>query len=104
VIASHYAGIALKLSNLDEALALLATEEIFDLIFTDLSLHGHDQTGLALATEAVRIREGIPVLYTTGQAVTDGMKAMFVPLVGQTRTAPAPAVPAPAPAAPAQTK
>jgi DNA-binding NtrC family response regulator len=65
-------------SNMDEALALLVTEEIFDLIFTDLSLHGHDQAGLALATEAVRVREGIPVLYTTGQAVTDGMKAMFV--------------------------
>ena len=69
---------AASASNLDEALALLATEEIFDLIFTDLSLHGHDQAGLALATEAVRIRDGIPVLYTTGQAVTDGMKAMFV--------------------------
>jgi DNA-binding NtrC family response regulator len=60
------------------ASSLLATEEIFDLIFTDLSLHGHNQAGLALATEAVRIRGGIPVLYTTGQAVTDGMKAMFV--------------------------
>jgi DNA-binding NtrC family response regulator len=69
---------AASASNLDEALALLATEESFGLIFTDLSLHGHDQAGLALGTEAVRIRGGIPVLYTTGQAVTDGMKAMFV--------------------------
>ena len=61
-----------------EALALLATEDTFDLVFTDLSLHGHDQAGLALAAEATRMREGVPVLYTTGQGLTDGMKAMFV--------------------------
>jgi DNA-binding NtrC family response regulator len=69
---------AASASNMDEALALLDTEESFDLIFTDLSLHGHDEAGLALATEAVHIRGAIPVLYTTGQAVTEGMKAMFV--------------------------
>ena len=69
---------AASAANVDEALALLATEDTFDLVFTDLSLHGHDQAGLALAAEATRMREGVPVLYTTGQGLTDGMKAMFV--------------------------
>jgi CheY-like chemotaxis protein len=65
-------------ANMDEALALLATDQVFELLFTDLGLSGHDQAGLALALEAVRQREKLPVLYTTGQAVTDGMKALFV--------------------------
>ena len=65
-------------ANMDEALALLATDQVFELLFTDLGLSGHDQAGLALAVEAVRQREKLPVLYTTGQAVTDGMKALFV--------------------------
>ena len=65
-------------SNMDEALALLTTDQVFDLLFTDLGLSGHDQAGLALAVEAVRLREKLTVLYTTGQAVTDGMKALFV--------------------------
>jgi DNA-binding NtrC family response regulator len=69
---------AVSAANMDQALALLATDETFDLIFTDLGLHGHDQAGLALAAEATRMREGVPILYTTGQGVTDGMKAMFV--------------------------
>jgi hypothetical protein len=37
---------------MDEALALLATDQVFDLLFTDLGLSGHHQAGLALAVEA----------------------------------------------------
>jgi CheY-like chemotaxis protein len=46
-------------SNLDEALALLNTDQSFDLLFTDLGLHGHDQAGLRLAVEAFRIRKNL---------------------------------------------
>jgi len=45
------------------------------LLFTDLGLHGHNHAGITLGAEAVRLREGLRILYTTG---TDGMKAMFV--------------------------
>jgi CheY-like chemotaxis protein len=69
---------AASAANMDEALALLATDQIFDLLFTDLGLHGHNQAGLALGAEAVRLRSGLRILYTTGQGVTDGMKVMFV--------------------------
>jgi CheY-like chemotaxis protein len=69
---------AVSAATMDEALALLATEASFDLIFTDLGLHGHDQAGLVLGTQAARMRDGVPILYTTGQGLTDGMKAMFV--------------------------
>lgn len=51
---------------------------MFDLLFTDLGLSGHDQAGFALAVEAVRLRETLRVLYTTGQAAPDGMKALFI--------------------------
>jgi two-component system, cell cycle sensor histidine kinase and response regulator CckA len=69
---------AASAGNMDEALALLATDQPFDLLFTDLGLHGHDHAGLTLGTEAARLREELRILYTTGQGVTDGMKAMFV--------------------------
>jgi DNA-binding NtrC family response regulator len=35
------------------------------------------QAGLALATEARQRRPDLQVLYTTGQGVTDGLKALF---------------------------
>src|ERR1700716_2656154 len=43
-------------SNMDEAWALLATDLVFDLLFIDLGLSGHDQAGLAFDVEAVRLR------------------------------------------------
>ena len=35
--------------------------------------------GRQLAEEALRRRPNLKVLYTTGQGVTDGMRALFVP-------------------------
>lgn len=69
---------ACSATGIDQALALLETDQVFDLLFTDLSLHGHDQAGLTLAVEVNRRRPTLPILYTTGQSITDGMKAMFV--------------------------
>lgn len=34
--------------------------------------------GIELAQDAARLRSNIPVLYTTGDQLTDGMQAMFV--------------------------
>ena len=67
----------LTASTEDQALALVERENV-DLLFTDIVLHTDVQAGLTLATEAVKLRPDLKVLYTTGQAVTDGMKAMFV--------------------------
>ena len=46
--------------------------------FTDLDLKD-THAGIELAKAAVKLRPQLHVLYTTGRAITDGMKARFVP-------------------------
>jgi DNA-binding NtrC family response regulator len=65
-------------ANLDEALAVLEASKGIDLLFTDIRLQGDIQAGLTLAQRATERRPALRVLYTTGLAVTDGMKALFV--------------------------
>jgi len=69
---------ALTAANIQEALALIEGDEPIDLLFTDLTLWGNGQGGIELAQQAVKIRLGLKVLYTTGGGVTDGMRALFV--------------------------
>jgi DNA-binding NtrC family response regulator len=52
-----------------------------DLIFTDIELRTEIHAGLVLAQDAVKLRN-VPVLYTTGQGLTVGMKSMFVRAFG----------------------
>ena len=61
----------------DQALAVLEAAKI-DLLFVDIGLYEHREIGLELAREAVERNPELKVLYTTGQPVTDGMKALFV--------------------------
>jgi DNA-binding NtrC family response regulator len=68
----------LSASTVEQALALLEGEQRVDLLFTDLGLHDDLEAGLKAAQAAVERIPGLPVLYTTGQAITDGMRAMFV--------------------------
>ena len=49
-----------------------------DLLFIDLNLKGESEAGLSLAVQAVETRPELKVLYTSGQAVTDGMMSLFV--------------------------
>ena len=65
----------------EQALAVLESGEKIDLLFTDIGLHGDNQAGLTLAQEVTK-RLSLPVLYTTGQGVTDGMQALFVERFG----------------------
>jgi two-component system, NtrC family, nitrogen regulation response regulator NtrX len=68
----------LSAGTTEQALALLDGERKPDLLFTDLGLHGDIEAGLHLAQEVVKRVPELPVLYTTGQGITDGMKALFV--------------------------
>jgi DNA-binding NtrC family response regulator len=68
----------LSAATAEQALALIQDEHRIDLLFTDHGLGGDTQAGLALATEARQRRPDLQVLYTTGQGVTDGLKALFV--------------------------
>jgi DNA-binding NtrC family response regulator len=61
----------------EQALALVRERSDIALLFTDLGLHQELEAGLGLARDIVAQKPGLPVLYTTGQGVTDGMRAMF---------------------------
>jgi DNA-binding NtrC family response regulator len=62
----------------EQASAILDVTERVDVMLTDIVLLGNAQAGLDLAKDAVKRRPDIKVLYTTGQAITDGIKAMMV--------------------------
>jgi DNA-binding NtrC family response regulator len=69
----------LSAANATQALALLDDESnSIDLLVTDIRMGDADQDGWQLAKAAVERRPGLRVLYTTGQTLTDGMRALFV--------------------------
>ncbi|MDR6294572.1 MULTISPECIES: response regulator [Inquilinus] len=60
-----------------EALALIESEASIDLLFTDINF-GMEPDGFVLAKTARERRPELKVLYTSGQAMTDGMQALMV--------------------------
>ena len=66
-------------ATVEEALAALDATPHVDLLFTDIGLHRDIHAGIELANRAIERRPGLKVLYTTGQGVTDGLQALFVP-------------------------
>jgi CheY-like chemotaxis protein len=65
-------------ASVTEALALLDDPGDINLLFTDIRLPEGDLGGFELAKAAREQDASLKVLYTTGDAITDGMKAMFV--------------------------
>jgi DNA-binding NtrC family response regulator len=61
----------------EQAMAIMQERPDVDLLFTDIGLQQDLQAGLRLAKGIASQKPGLPVLYTTGQGVTDGMRAMF---------------------------
>jgi two-component system cell cycle sensor histidine kinase/response regulator CckA len=68
----------LSAATVEQAETILKGDAAIDLLFTDLALFDDIQAGLALGQRAVELRPKLPVIYTSGQALTDGMRAMFV--------------------------
>ena len=68
----------LSASDVDEALRQLHSPRHIDALFTDIYLKSAVFGGCELAQEAIRIRPLLRVLYTTGNFVTDKMRALFV--------------------------
>jgi CheY-like chemotaxis protein len=54
----------LEAGEADSALALLATDQRIDLLFTDVVLPG--RSGRVIADHALALRRGLKVLFTTG--------------------------------------
>jgi CheY-like chemotaxis protein len=68
----------LSASDVDEALSFLRSAQHIDALFTDIYLKTSVLGGCDLAHQAIELRPKLRVLYTTGNVVTDKMKALFV--------------------------
>jgi CheY-like chemotaxis protein len=68
----------LSASDVEEALLILRSPQHVDALFTDIYLKNAVLGGFDLAREAVKIRPELRVLYTTGNLITEAMKALFV--------------------------
>jgi DNA-binding NtrC family response regulator len=68
----------LSAATVDQAVALLESEDPIDVLFADVTIQDDPEAGLALANKAVERRPELKVLYTSDQGVTDGMQALFV--------------------------
>jgi DNA-binding NtrC family response regulator len=67
----------LAATALEGAQALLNSDQLIDLLFVDVNLGGDLEAGLRIAQNARERRPFLPVVYTTGQGVDDGKKALF---------------------------
>jgi DNA-binding NtrC family response regulator len=66
-------------STVAQALAIIENADgQLDLLFTDLGLRDQLDGGLDVGQAAAGAYPGLPVLYTTGRAVTDGLVTRFV--------------------------
>jgi DNA-binding NtrC family response regulator len=68
----------LSAATIEQALVLIEGDKPVDVLFVDLKIQNDIEGGLKLARKAVEARPNLKVLYTSGQAVTDGMAALFV--------------------------
>ena len=68
----------LSARDMDGALSHFHAPQQIDLLVTDIYLKKACSGGIELAQQAIKIRPKLPVLYTTGNAVTDELKALFV--------------------------
>ena len=62
----------------DGALLLLRSPQHIDALFTDIRLKTAILDGYELANQGVKLRPKMRVLYTTGNPLTEEMKALFV--------------------------
>ncbi len=69
---THSAG------DVDGALLLLRSPQPITALFTDIRLKAGALDGITLAHEAIKLRPELRVLYTTGNSITDKLKALFV--------------------------
>ena len=67
----------LSAGDVDEALVHLRSPQHIDAMFTDIYLKSAMLGGCDLAREAIKLRPNLRVLYTTGNFVTEQMKALF---------------------------
>lgn len=67
----------LSAGSLAQAQAIIHSDSQFDLVFTDIGLVDQREGGLQVGQSLGEARQGIPVLYTSGMTMTDGMSSLF---------------------------
>ena len=67
----------LSASDVPQALAHLRSDATIDALFTDVYLRGEIHGGCDIAREAILLRPGLRVLYTTANRLTDKLHALF---------------------------
>ena len=68
----------LSASDVDEALLILRSPQHIAALFTDIYLKDFVLGGCDLAHQAIKLRPGLRVLYTTGNSMSDKMKALLI--------------------------
>jgi DNA-binding NtrC family response regulator len=68
----------LSASDVEEALVLLRSPQPIDALFTDIYLKSAVLGGCELAHRAMALRPKLRVLYTTGNTITEKMKALLI--------------------------
>jgi CheY-like chemotaxis protein len=68
----------LSAGSVDEALTLLRSTQHIDVLFSDIYLAPTVLGGCELARLAIELRPKLRVLYTSGNLITDQMRALFI--------------------------
>jgi len=61
-----------------EVQSIIQSDAQIDLLFTDLGLGDQLEAGLELGRSTAEARPALPILYTSGRALTDGMRSLFI--------------------------
>ncbi|MGD0864170.1 MAG: response regulator [Rhizomicrobium sp.] len=78
LVIQDWGHLILSAGDVKEALSILRSSQHIDALFTDIYLKKNVVGGCDLAREATKLRPELRVLYTTGNFITDAMKALFV--------------------------
>jgi CheY-like chemotaxis protein len=68
----------LTASDVDEALSILRSPQPIDAMFTDIYLKTAALGGCELAHQAIALRPNLRVLYTTGNSMTEKLRALMI--------------------------
>jgi len=68
----------LTAATLAEAQSIIQSDAQIDLLFSDLGLGDQAEAGLELGQMTAEGRPTLPILYTSGRTLTDGMRSLFI--------------------------
>ena len=77
-VLKHAGYDTLTASTLAEAQAILHSDQPLELVFTDIQLGDEAEAGIQVGQIVRQTREGTPVIYASGRALTDGMQSLLV--------------------------